>query len=334
MSDSPAWLHEDSDISATNMGGATTAPSAAPTINTGQSNTVVAPTDPAAADTKPAGPTTPWWHNEWRLFIITAIILVAMNFSWTRWLMYPFVLMSTWIHEMCHGIAALLVGGRIIKLEVFVDGSGLATYRSAASGAARGFISSAGYQGTCVTGYLLLILRKQRHIPRIGPIVLGSLMVISVLLFVRNFFGIVVVSVEGGLLIAAGLTLRKNWAKNLFLVLAILLTLTAITSVTVLFRASHEVNGAPIDSDAVSTAEEWFGFSFLWAMIWLGVGVVLAALGVRFPIKGPDTVAEPYLRIPGCARFGGEDVATPSASEYVAGNSNVNAARSANNMAV
>ena len=40
--------------------------------------------------------------------------------------LYPFTLLGTWVHEMGHGLGALLCGGRFDRLEIFEDASGLA----------------------------------------------------------------------------------------------------------------------------------------------------------------------------------------------------------------
>ena len=41
-------------------------------------------------------------------------------------LLYPFTILTTWFHEMGHGIAAILMGERFDHLLIFPDGSGLA----------------------------------------------------------------------------------------------------------------------------------------------------------------------------------------------------------------
>lgn len=47
-----------------------------------------------------------------RNLIISCVILaVAMNFQEGRWLLYPFEIFSVWVHELCHGLAAILTPG-------------------------------------------------------------------------------------------------------------------------------------------------------------------------------------------------------------------------------
>ena len=61
-----------------------------------------------------------------RLLIITLAIIILMNIPFIKWLLYPFSIFSTYVHEFCHGFSALLVGGRVQKLLIFPDASGLA----------------------------------------------------------------------------------------------------------------------------------------------------------------------------------------------------------------
>ena len=62
-----------------------------------------------------------------KLWFVTILILVVMNIPLIRFALYPFVLFSTWIHETCHGIACLMVGGVVDKLNLYPDTTGLAT---------------------------------------------------------------------------------------------------------------------------------------------------------------------------------------------------------------
>lgn len=87
--------------------------------------------------------------RERNLLIVTVVVVIFLNFAWGRWILYPFRLLTTWVHEMCHGLAAILTGGRIGRLQIFHDGSGLAFTRTR-SQFASGFTSSGGYPGTFV----------------------------------------------------------------------------------------------------------------------------------------------------------------------------------------
>ena len=83
------------------------------------------------------------------LIAITAMILL-MNTKYLSFVLYPFKIFSTWIHELSHGTAAILVGGGIQKLLIYPDTSGLAYTYTSGSTFKRGFVASAGYTGTAV----------------------------------------------------------------------------------------------------------------------------------------------------------------------------------------
>ena len=60
--------------------------------------------------------------------ILGALLILALQ-RWVpmgRLILYPFTLLSTWVHEMGHGISALLVGGHFLRLDIYADASGMA----------------------------------------------------------------------------------------------------------------------------------------------------------------------------------------------------------------
>ena len=142
------------------------------------------------------------FQRDGRLLIIIVLILICMNIPFIKYALYPFTIYSTWIHEMCHGMAAIISGGSISKLQVFPNGSGLA-YTTLRNANARGFVASAGYQGTAVVGFILLIFRRTKRGPRTGTMVLACLMLLSCMIWVRNVFGFAFIFCMG--LVFAGL---------------------------------------------------------------------------------------------------------------------------------
>ncbi len=76
-------------------------------------------------------------------------------------LMYPFRLFVTMIHELGHGVAAVLTGGHFIEFAVTKHGAGI-TYTS---GGSRFVIIQAGYLGTALFGAVLLYLTHRTARP-------------------------------------------------------------------------------------------------------------------------------------------------------------------------
>lgn len=220
---------------------------------------------------------------------MTVLILVCMNIPYVRYALYPFDLFATWIHELCHGMAALMVGGSISQLLIFPDTSGLA-YTSVSC--CRPFVSSAGYQGTAVVGFLLLLFRRTKRGPRAGTMLLGLTMVVSVGLWIRNAFGITMILVLGIALGALAWKLPSFWIRNLYVCVAVTTTMNSITNVSDLFGQSQYVNGQPSSTDAQTMADLLGGSSVLWATAWLLFSLLMTLLGLVFAIPGPDEVAD------------------------------------------
>ena len=231
-----------------------------------------------------------FWDRDRNLIIASIILIIALNIYEGRILLYPFRIMSTWVHEMCHGMAAILVNGRISKLEIFKDGSGLA-YTSVNATWKRGFVASAGYPGTAVTGCILLLIRRTTLGPTFGTIGLGALIVLSCLFWVRNTWGFVVLLIEGFALMLLGWQLPATILDNLFNFLAASICLNAVESIHDLFAINDYMVGGQVatSSDAHTVAEKWgMGFRF-WAISWLCLSIGLAIIGIIFAFDAKET---------------------------------------------
>lgn len=228
-----------------------------------------------------------------RLLIITLLIIVFINVPFLRWIVYPFTIFSTYIHEVCHGMAAIFVGGAIQKILLYPDGSGLA-YTYTMGTKSQGFVASAGYQGTAAVGCFFLLFRRTKRGPRAGMMALGIFMILTVILWIRSVFGILIVSGMSVLFCLAAWKLPTGRIRDLYTSIAVTTVLNAITSVQALYGSNFVVNGQASSTDAHTMAEIVGGSRILWATIWLLLAIVLTLVGLVFAIPGPDE--QPYFR--------------------------------------
>mmetsp|Transcript_3747 Transcript_3747/g.5514 ORF Transcript_3747/g.5514 Transcript_3747/m.5514 type:complete len:315 (-) Transcript_3747:274-1218(-) len=230
------------------------------------------------------------WKKDKRLLRSIAVIVILLNIPFGRYILYPFLLFSTWIHEMCHGTAALLLGGRIVWLKIFPDGSGLA-FTSIPSGSnfARGFVASAGYQGTAIIGGIMLMFRRVRIGARIGTAGLGIIMLFSCAVWVRNPFGLGMLIPLGLCLVLGGWKAPPFFVKELYALLASTCCLNAITSIQALFMVStREIGGQVRSSDAHTMQELFLVPSVLWAVIWMLLAFFMTVIGIVFVLDKPS----------------------------------------------
>ena len=306
MADIPSWLSSDNDddkSSAVVTPSSTTTTTAddwsnPPAALQASTTTSSLQMDRGDASTV-AAPLKTWgefWGDSFRrdggLIFVTICICILSNIPYGYYVVYPFVIFATWIHETCHGIAAWMVGYNVTKLELFADGSGLAYYEMTGSDERRGFVASAGYQGTAVIGMLLLLLRRTKRGPRMGISFLSICMVITLAAWIRSPFGIAFMAGWTVVLTVAAWTLTSPWLRGLYLVISASTALNAIFAIKQLFGDNVEVNGEKFPSDAHAMGELKAGGSIMWACIWLGLGILCLLLGFMFAIPGPDEKAE------------------------------------------
>ncbi len=135
-----------------------------------------------------------WW-------LVSAAIatVILWQIPVGNYILYPFSILATWFHEMGHGIAAMLLGGNFQKLLLYPNGSGLA-YHSGANflgpiGSA--LVSAGGPMGPPIAGAMLILASRNRQSTRYGLMILGAVLMLSTLIWVRSLFGIVIIPIMG-----------------------------------------------------------------------------------------------------------------------------------------
>lgn len=222
-------------------------------------------------------------ENERRLLTAIVVLLILANVPYGRLVLYPFALFSTWVHEMSHGVAALLLGGDVEWLKIYPDTSGLARTRRPDNAFATAFVASAGYVGTSIVGAAMLAARRFERVGANGTAAFGAAMLLSVVLWVRNPFGVVALLIIGGLLVAAGAKLKGETAASLYAFLAATCSLNAFTNIKdLLGRGTMQVGGQVVShSDANTVAAALLLPAWFWAGSWLLLAVVLTGVGLR-----------------------------------------------------
>jgi hypothetical protein len=211
------------------------------------------------------------------------IMIILMNFDTGRYLLYPFKLFATWVHEMSHGVAAKLTGGKIGVLKIYSDASGSCVYYYDGTPWKRAFISSAGYTGTAFWGCILLLFRRTVLGPTIGTIGFGLAILLSCALYVRNKFGLIALGIEGLFLLLCGWFLPAFWLDHLYSFLAVTCSMNALIDIKNLYASSQgSVGGQVSASDADMVSRYWGRDYRFWATCWLVFAIVMTLIGIFF----------------------------------------------------
>src|SRR5262245_57018164 len=101
---------------------------------------------------------------------LTTLLLAVI--PWLSPINYSLRLLVTTVHELGHGLAALLTGGDFIRYVVYSDGSGLAY----TAGGWRFVVIPAGYLGAALFGAILITLGRNQQRSRIALAIIGVML--------------------------------------------------------------------------------------------------------------------------------------------------------------
>lgn len=219
-----------------------------------------------------------WRHREVLTVLALGLLSVLLwRVPYVGWLLYPFQVYGTFIHELCHGMAAILTGGEFRRFAVHPDLSGAAW----SAGGWRWVVTSAGYIGSAGFGGLLALL-SARGVPAGWVLkVLGGTLAFLCVLFVRNLFGIGAGLVLSALLFAAGTKMPRRYADTLLLFLAVQMMANGLDSLLDLLRLS--VTGDTL-TDAQIMAQQTGVPAVVWVLLWTAVtlGMLFGTLRVAY----------------------------------------------------
>jgi hypothetical protein len=122
-----------------------------------------------------------------------ALSLVLAWVPYGRLVLYPFALLSTWAHEMGHGLTALLAGGAFDHLVLYPDLGGTAFNRVPQGLFAPALVAAGGLVGPAVAGGLTIVFGARPRLSRVVLYVFAGLLLASLAVWVRNPFGMAAV---------------------------------------------------------------------------------------------------------------------------------------------
>lgn len=222
-----------------------------------------------------------------RLFLAGVLVMFAPHLPLGNYLIYPFMILGTWFHEMGHGLAALALGFEFDRLLIFPDGSGLAESRTPAgiSPLARAAIAAGGPLGPSVIGSVLILASARHKLWRAALIGLAAIIGISTVIWVRTTTGWIVLP-----LIAAALALlawrgQEGIGRFTLQFLGMLAGLSMFLSWDYLFMESALINGQLILSDTGAIAANLLLPHWVWAMLLVAIAALMIGSSLKYALK-------------------------------------------------
>jgi Peptidase M50B-like len=216
------------------------------------------------------------------LLLATALIVTVWQLPYGQMLLYPLTLLATYAHELGHGLTALLCGERFQSLVLHADGSGSATWSGNPGRIAFALIAGGGLMGPTVAGVALLLLSASARNARRMLVVMSALVLISVVLWLRNPFGIAFMLAVA---VVFGLAAKFLGDRGAFLflhVVAVALCLSWFRDLSYMFSSRAVVDGRVMPSDTEQIANAlWLPYWF-WGALIAVISISLTALGIWF----------------------------------------------------
>lgn len=183
----------------------------------------------------------------------------------------PFNWLESYFHELSHGLAALVTGGRVVQIQLFPNGAGLCTTQ----GGIRFIISLMGYLGATLFGYFICRLAQgfQAQARWIYPVFI-ALMTLSLILWVRDVLTAFIIGVLIALFVVKWRFVKSHSLGLWLKFTGIIVLLNSVYSPLYLIDGRHLGDGA-------SLASMTFIPEIIWALLWSASGIFALYLLIK-----------------------------------------------------
>ncbi len=217
----------------------------------------------------------------WMLLGAVTVTLLLYVVPYGQFLGYPLVLLSTFAHEMGHGVAAALVGGSFVSFEMSPDASGVAQLMVPDSRLAKAATAAGGLVGPAVLAFVFFLLARRPTTSRSTLTAFGAVSLLALVLVVRGWFGWLFVGALSTGCLWAGLKARAKVSQWVLAFMAVQLSLSVFSRSDYLF--TERAGAAPSDVAQMASAlflPYWFWGALVGAM---SAGVV--GFGMRLFLR-------------------------------------------------
>lgn len=207
--------------------------------------------------------------GHWQLIALTVLVFDL----WPTPLMIPLKILVVFLHEVSHGLAAVLTGGKVESITLSTAQGGLTVTRGGSVFA----ILSAGYIGSLVIGVGIMVIALRTHADRALMATLGVATLLITGFYMREAFPMAFGLGTGALMLAMARYLSRD-------VNDMVLRLIGLTSMIYVPYDifSDTIQRAGLRSDAFMLAENFGGATQMWGGIWLGVSAVVILICLRW----------------------------------------------------
>jgi len=224
-----------------------------------------------------------------RLFLAAMLVVLLPSLPLGNYIIYPFTILTTWFHEMGHGLTAIVLGHDFERLVILPTGSGYA--ESAMLGGSRfdrAMIAAGGPLGPSIIGSILILASSRHKFWRPALYALAAALALSTLIWVRSLVGVIILPLIALLFIAIGQRAQGKLVRFSLQFVGVLAAMSMFRDWDYLFSKSATIGGKIMVSDTGAIADALLLPHWFWAgcIIMVSAGMILASLKFALAEQG------------------------------------------------
>lgn len=225
---------------------------------------------------------------DWRKAGLLAAIVLPVMVLWNTPVVWPLKILVVFFHELSHGLAAILTGGSIVRIEVVAEQGGVCW----TAGGSRFLVLGAGYLGSLLWGAGVLLAASRTSRDRLVATALGGIILVATILWVRPLlsFGFGFHLAAGLVLIAMGWLLPDSFNDIVLKVFGVTSCLYVIPDVY-----SDTIARSHLRSDARMLAEMTGIPTVIWGGLWILFALAVCAVLLAATVRRDPTAADSPL---------------------------------------
>ena len=220
-------------------------------------------------------------HPKWLVLAACMVVLIP-QLPFGNYVMYPFMILTTWFHEMGHGLTGLLLGMKFDGLVLLASGSGYAELRYPAdvSPVAQALVSAGGPLGPALAGAALILASQTRRMCRIALDVLAAVIVISCIIWVRSVVGWVVLPGIAALILFVAAKGTEEWQRFAVQFFGVHAAISMFGQWRYLFSTGGTIGGYHQVSDTGAMAQSLLLPHWFWAGAIIASGAAIVGASI------------------------------------------------------
>lgn len=211
--------------------------------------------------------------------VVVTVVLYAIPYG--QYVAYPLFLLSTYAHEMGHGLTALLIGGEFDAFVMSPDGSGQAYLRVPDNRIARAATAAGGLLGPSLLAAAFFGLARRSKTAHTGLLLFGLATWLAFVLVVRNVFGWVFVGALAAVCTYLGVESTARVAQVALAFMAVQLSLSVFSRRDYLFMESAGTG----PSDVAHMANALLLPYWIWGIVCGTISVLVLMFGIKAFLK-------------------------------------------------